>query len=136
MQISLRIGGQVISYPKHFLWPSHLHDGYRFHGRPIGHWADQDSQILSLGGLLLSENGNGLGTIIRNGNLNEDGTGTSSVSSGYASDYFQIEIYNFRAYSRFGLETQTTLGWEEIKVKSLSETEKGLLFNIRIGKEF
>ena len=71
-----------------------------------------------------------------NGKLNEDGVGTSSVSNGYASDYFQIEIYNFRNYSMFGLETQTTLGWEEIKVKSLSETEKGLMFNIFITKRF
>ena len=120
-----------ISYGHHI-----YNDGYRFHGRPIGHWADQDSQILSLGGLLLSENGNGWGTTFMNGKLNEDGTGSNSVSSGYASDYFQIEIYNFRTYSRFGLETQTTLGWEKIKVKSLSETEKGLIFNISIAKEF
>ena len=71
-----------------------------------------------------------------NGKLNEDGTGSNSVSSGYASDYFQIEIYNFRTYSSFGLETQTTLGWEKIKVKSLLETEKGLIFKISIAKEF
>ncbi|OUU13037.1 MAG: hypothetical protein CBC00_00745, partial [Verrucomicrobia bacterium TMED40] len=26
-------------------------DGFRYHGRPIGHWSDTDSQILSIGGL-------------------------------------------------------------------------------------
>ena len=52
------------------------------------------------------------------------------------SNFFQIEIYNFRNYSMYGLETQTTRGWEKIKVKSLSETEKGLMFSISIAKEF
>ena len=27
-------------------------DGYRYRGRPLGHWADQDSRILSFGGVL------------------------------------------------------------------------------------
>ena len=111
-------------------------DGYRYKGRTIGHWGDQDSQLFSSGGLLVGQDSTGWGSTIRSGKLNEDGLGPSSVSNGYASDYFQIEVYNFRAYSRFGLETQTTLGWEEIKVKSLSETKKGLIFNIFIAKEF
>ena len=37
-----------ISYGHHI-----YRDGYRFRGRPIGHWSDQDSQMLSLGGLFL-----------------------------------------------------------------------------------
>ena len=37
-----------ISYGHHI-----YKDGYRYRGRPIGHWADQDSQILSFGGLFL-----------------------------------------------------------------------------------
>ena len=111
-------------------------DGYRFHGRPIGHWADQDSQILSLGGLLLSENGNGWGTTIRNGKLNEDGTGSNSVSNGYSSDYFSFEILNFRSFSRYDFETQVALGWEEIKKDSLLKSEKGLTFNVSFTKLF
>ena len=120
-----------ISYSHHI-----YNDGYRYKGRTIGHWGDQDSQILSLGGLLLTENGNGWGTTIRNGKLNEDGTGSNSVSNGYASDYFQIEIINFRDYSRYDLEIQTSLGWEEKKVKTLSLTFEGLTYNIFITKEF
>ena len=56
-------------------------DGYRYRGRPIGHWADQDSQILSFGGVLQKENGIGWGTTIRTGKLNEDGAGISSSVS-------------------------------------------------------
>ena len=40
--------------------------------------------------------------------------------------YFQIEIINFRDYSRYDLEIQTSLGWEEKKVKTLSLTIEGL----------
>ena len=36
--------------------------------------------------------GNGWGTTISNGKLNEDGTGSNSVSNGYSSDHFSFEI--------------------------------------------
>ena len=45
-------------------------EGYRYRGRPIGHWADQDSQILSLGGLLQRKDGIGWGATLRTGELN------------------------------------------------------------------
>ena len=45
-------------------------DGYRFGWSSIGHWADQDSQILSVGGLLLRNDGVAWGTILRNGVIN------------------------------------------------------------------
>ena len=57
--------------------------------------------------VLLGGDGLGWGSAIRNGKLNEDGTGTSSVSNGYSSDYFQFEILNFRSSSMYGFETQT-----------------------------
>ena len=45
-------------------------EGYRYRGRPIGHWADQDSQILSIGGFLQRNDGIGWGFTGRNGDLN------------------------------------------------------------------
>jgi hypothetical protein len=91
-------------------------DGYRYLGRPIGHWADQDSQILSLGGVLQKENGIGWGSIIRTGKLNEDGTGTnSSVSASTSTDYFSADVFNSRKYPAYGLSVNTSFGWESLK---------------------
>ena len=39
-------------------------------GRPVGHWADQDSQIVSIGGLLQRADGIGWGATVRTGELN------------------------------------------------------------------
>ena len=52
MPTLLVIGGQVIR-TRNITYGHHIfREGYRYRGRPIGHWADQDSQILSVGGLL------------------------------------------------------------------------------------
>ena len=99
-------------------------DGYRFRGRPIGHWADQDSQIISLGGLILNADEVGWGATIRNGKLNEDGKGSNSISDGFSSDHFDFEIYNFRSFSKYDPEVQTAVGWEKIKANFASNSEK------------
>ena len=64
-----------ISYGHHI-----YKDGYRYRGRPIGHWADQDSQILSFGGIIAEREWNRLGfNVLRTGDLNEDGTESQAV---------------------------------------------------------
>ena len=90
-------------------------DGYRYRGRTIGHWADQDSQILSLGGILLSDDGIGWGGSLRTGKLNEDGAGSSSVSNGHSTDLLSFEVYNSRVYPDHNLEVKTSLGWESLQ---------------------
>ena len=95
-------------------------DGYRYRGRPLGHWADTDSKITSLGAVLQYDSGIGWGSILRTGELNEDGSGNNSVSNGVASDYFAIEVFNCRSYDIHNLDVQTSLGWEEINVHRLS----------------
>ena len=65
-------------------------DGYRYRGRTIGHWADQDSQILSVGAILLNDDEIGWGGTLRTGKLNEDGTGSSSVSNGHSTDLLSL----------------------------------------------
>lgn len=109
-------------------------DGYRYHGRTVGHWADADSQILSIGGLLLYNSGIGWGTTIRNGNLNEDGTGNNSVSNAMATDYFSVEVFNSRSYKELNLDVYTSLGWEDLDTSSFSDT--GLTFNLSLTKLF
>ena len=100
-------------------------EGYRYRGRPIAHWADQDSQIFSLGGLLQRSDGVGWGANLRTGELNagplqnasphNGGVGSSTVSHGITTDYFSIDISNARHYPQYGLSVHTSLGWETLK---------------------
>ena len=112
------------------------HDGYRYRGRPVGHWADTDSEILSIGGFLQYNNGVGWGSIVRSGDLNEDGIGNNSVSHGVASDYFAIEVFNSRSYTNQNLDVFTALGWEEVDVSSSTASENGLIFSLTLTKLF
>ena len=90
-------------------------DGYRYRGRPIGHWSDQDSQMLSLGGLLLDHEGNNWGATLRTGELNEDVLGRNTVSDNISTDYFSFDIFNARHYPRYDLSVHTSLGWESLE---------------------
>ena len=102
-------------------------DGYRYRGRPIGHWADQDSQILTIGGFLQKNNGVGWGTNLRAGNLNagplenrppHNGSfGNSSVSNGVTTDYFSFDVFNARQFTQYGLSVHTSIGWESLAPK-------------------
>jgi hypothetical protein len=111
-------------------------DGYRYKGRSVGHWADTDSQIFSLGGLFQYNSGIGWGGIFRSGHLNEDNSGNNSVSNGASSDYFSIEVFNNRSYPRLDLEVQTSLGWEDIKDSVSTNSESGLTFSASLTKLF
>jgi hypothetical protein len=111
-------------------------DGYRYRGRPVGHWADQDSQILSFGGVLQKENGIGWGTTIRTGKLNEDGAGTSSsVSASTSTDYFSIDVFNSRKYPAYGLSVNTSFGWESLKPAG-GKTDDGLAGYLTLTRAF
>jgi len=90
-------------------------DGFRYLGRPIGHWADTDSQIISIGGLLQRKDGVGWGATLRTGKLNEDGGGINSVSDSTSTDYFSFDIFNARQYPQYGLSVHASLGWEALK---------------------
>ena len=104
--------------------------------RPVGHWADTDSRIISLGGFLQYNSGIGWGSILRTGDLNEDDSGNNSVSNGVASDYFGIEVFNSRSYENLDLIVQTSFGWEEIEVQSSSSSSSGLTFSATLTKLF
>jgi hypothetical protein len=111
-------------------------DGYRYWGRPLGHWADQDSQILSLGGVLQKENGIGWGTTIRTGKLNEDGAGTnSSVSSSTSTDYFSVDVFNSRKYPAYGLSVNTSFGWESLQLAG-TKKDDGLAGYLTLTRTF
>ena len=116
----------------HSIYP----DGYRYRGRTIGHWADQDSQILSLGGILLGNDGIGWGGTLRTGKLNEDGTGNSSVSNGYSTELLSFEVYNSRVYSRYDMEVRTSLGWESLVPENPLPKDVGFTALLHISRTF
>ncbi len=107
-----------LSYGHHI-----YNDGYRYRGRPIGHWSDTDSQILSIGGLLQRKDGIGWGATLRTGDLNVDGGGLSSVSNGVTTDYFSIDIFNARQYPQQGLSAYTSISWESLDVTGGSKDD-------------
>ncbi|MGL6109580.1 MAG: capsule assembly Wzi family protein, partial [Rubrivivax sp.] len=49
-------------------------DGYRYKGRPLGHWADGDSALWTVGGLLPDLAGGQALAVLRYGTLNDAGT--------------------------------------------------------------
>ena len=98
-------------------------DGYRYRGRTIGHWADQDSRILSIGGLFLRDDHMGWGGIIRKGELNEDGIGQNTVSNGTATKYSSVEIYNYTEPKDLDISIYSSIGWESQKSKVTSMDE-------------
>ena len=102
-------------YSKYFLQHHIYGEGYRYRGRPIGHWADQDSQIISIGGILQRLDGIGWGATLRTGKLNEDGSGRNSVSDNTSTDYFSFDIFNARQYPQYDLSVHTSLGWESLQ---------------------
>ncbi len=91
-------------------------DGFRYRGRPIGHWSDTDSRILSIGGLLQRKDGIGWGATLRTGDLNVDGNEENSVSNGVTTDYFSIDLFNARQYPQQGLSAYTSISWESLDV--------------------
>ena len=99
-----------ISYGHHI-----YEDGYRYRGRPIGHWADQDSQIVTLGGFLLKEDGVGWGGTLRAGVLNEDGSGRNPVSNSTSTDYSSVDLFNSRQIPLHGLAVYASMGWESLQ---------------------
>ena len=111
-------------------------DGYRYRGRTIGHWADQDSQILSLGGILLSDDEIGWGGTLRTGKLNEDGAGRSSVSNDHSTDLLSLEIYNHRVYPNHNLEVRTSFGWESLKPDHSLPKNEGLTASLSLTRIF
>jgi hypothetical protein len=108
-------------------------DGYRYRGRSVGHSADADSELLTLGLLYLSDAGRGCGLVIRNGELNRDGAGKSSVAFGKAVDLLSIDLFT-RWDTKLG---QITLGagWEDLESSSGDGNEEFTGF-LRLTRTF
>ena len=100
-------------------------DGYRHHGRSVGHWADSDSEIVSLGGLLANSDGNGWGGTVRSGKLNRDGGGNSAVSNSVATDIKSVQFFHKRSFSKWDAQMTGGLGWEELENSSTRITDSG-----------
>jgi hypothetical protein len=100
-------------------------DGYRHHGQSVGHWADSDSEIVSLGGLLAISDGNGWGGTVRAGKLNRDGGGNSAVSNSVATDIKSVQLFHKRSFSKWDAQMTGGLGWEELENALTRITDSG-----------
>lgn len=110
--------------------------GYRYLGRPVGHWADTDSKILSIGGLRLNNNGSGWGMNVRTGDLNEDGSGGNSVSNGIATDYFSVEVFNALVKDKSNIKVYTSIGWVQCTNRLSSTSDEGISYHFSLNKIF
>ncbi|MBC8347567.1 MAG: hypothetical protein O3A82_15045 [Verrucomicrobia bacterium] len=111
-------------------------DGYRHHGRSVGHWADSDSEIVSLGGLLANFDGNGWGGTARVGKLNRDGAGQSAVSNSVATDIKSVQFFHKRSFSKWDAQMTCGLGWEELENASTQNPENGPTGFLSIARVF
>jgi len=100
-------------------------DGYRYHGRSVGHWADSDSEIVSFGGLLANSDGNGWGGAARVGKLNRNGAGQNAVSNSVATDIKSVQLFHKRSFSKWDAQMTSGLGWEEQENSSTRITDSG-----------
>lgn len=110
-------------------------DGYRFRGRPLGHWGDQDSRLTSIGGLWLINNELAWGSTLRIGKLNVDGAGQSSVSNFVSTDYLSIEIFNAREYENLSMSINKSLGWENMS-RGNNQNDNGLTAFLSLTRSF
>ena len=114
-------------------------DGYRYNGRVIGHWADQDSRILSIGCLFELANNQEYSFITRFGVLNDEPilnpvphdrnilsgellNGTSSVSEGLSTDYFSTDIQTKIKLSTLETDISFSIGWESFNNLSINKS--------------
>jgi len=111
-------------------------DGYRHHGRSLGHWADSDSEIVSLGGLLANSDGNGWGGTVRTGKLNRDGGGNSAVSNSIATDMKSVQLFHKRSFAEWDSQMTCGFGWEELKNSSTQSNENGPTGFLSISRVF
>jgi len=118
-----------VSYSHHI-----YQDGYRHKGRPMGHWADQDSRILSLGGFWVHNAGLRLGVSLRSGDLNEDGTGENSVSAG-STDFFSFEASGYFEFEDLDFSLFSSVGWESLDSAN-SPGEEGLTAFLSLTRSF
>ena len=112
-------------------------DGYRHRGRSVGHSADSDSELVSLGLLYLSDSGRGCGLVARAGELNRgtnpDTRDTSSVSDLQATDLLSVDVFT-RWDTGIGRVT-LGVGWEDLDLYTGGESEEFTGF-VRLTRSF
>ena len=88
--------------------------GYRYRGRVIGHGADNDARISSLGLILIDAQANSYQALVRIGELNRGGAPDARNSlTPTAQDIWSIDISHIRSF-RFG-RIELGFGYERIE---------------------
>jgi hypothetical protein len=94
--------------------------GYRYYGRAIGHTADGDSRITSLGGLFVLDNDHSIDWVIRNGEINRDSGGRHGITAS-ALDLQGVRVGYSMPYGDwdFGLR----VGADRLKAQNIEEDD-------------
>lgn len=85
--------------------------GYRYYDRSLGHPADNDSLVFTLGGRLVQENGRQWSALAQYARLNRVGVGPNPVAAD-ERDYVNVEFAHERALPRGRL--RVSVGYERI----------------------
>jgi hypothetical protein len=95
---------------EHFIYK----DGYRFRGHPIGDSLDNDSRVLSVGGQLTRDTGNGWSFLLQVGDLNRGGSDVNNNTvSARAADLLDFEVGHERALGPGRMDL--TLGYRSVE---------------------
>ena len=88
----------------------------------MGHSADGDSELMTLGLLYASDSGRGCGLVLREGDLKRDGLGNSSVSQRMATEVLSLDFFT-RWDANIGRVT-LGVGWEDLELSSGGGSEE------------
>lgn len=97
--------------------------GYRFRGRSIGHSTDNDTRMLSLGALYVTERGTVWSLKLRDAELNRDATSpeTNNTITPLATDLQSIDLRHEREY--FGGRFMVSVGGERREIAATGDEE-------------
>ncbi len=99
--------------------------GYRYRGRVIGHGAENDSRVLSIGLLLVDETETEWSAVLRYGELNRGGSpDAANTLTPTPQDIVSVDVRHARAF-RFG-EIGIGLGFEYVDDEASGTTDDSL----------
>ncbi len=101
----------------HFIYKT----GYRYRGRVVGHGADNDARVASLGLVMVNESGNSFQGIVRGGRLNRGGASDPANSlTALPQDVLNLELLYYRVF-RFG-RLEFGLGYDSYDGNEVSDS--------------
>ena len=112
----------------HFIYT----DGYRYKGRPLGHWADGDSNLWTVGGLLNDLFGGQALAVLRYGTLNEAGANPTWPASRLVSASVQWRTVIDRAFGLTVALDHFSLTGRPVDASAGTETQRDTQLRVQL----